>query len=99
MKDTTRYAVLLFGVLTLLTSSYMVINLADSPSDAEVNGEPPENINETVNGEEISQNETETLPPSERPEPDTLIGKSIRGFQIMFEDIGKGLEIISDTGD
>ncbi len=96
MKETTRYAVLLFGVLTLLTSSYLAINLADTPSEAASNGEAPQQINDT---EEIGENESETVPPSERPEPETLIGRSIRGFQIMFEDIQRASDIFADSED
>lgn len=99
MNESTRYAVLLFGVLTLITSSYLAINLADTPVDSSANGDEPLPVNESPGEDEIDQNETEALPPSERPEPDSFIGKSIRGFQIMFEDMGRAFEIISEPSD
>lgn len=79
MKETTRQLILLFGVLTLLTSSVVVINMADT-------GEPeePEDVNET--GANESYNATE---------PDTLIGKSIRGYQIMIKDMKDAMGLAS----
>jgi hypothetical protein len=83
MKETTRQLILLFGVLTLLTSSVVVINMADTGASEE-----PEEVNET--GVNESYNATE---------PDTLIGKSIRGYQIMVEDMKKAMGLASDTPD
>jgi hypothetical protein len=81
MKETTRQLILLFGVLTLLTSSVVVINMADT-------GEPeePEDVNESRANE--SYNATE---------PDTLIGNSVRGYQIMIRDMQKAMGLASDT--
>lgn len=83
MKETTRQLILLFGVLTLLTSSVVVINMADTGETKK-----PKEVNET--GVNESYNATE---------PDTLIGKSIRGYQIMVQDVKKGMGLVSDTPD
>lgn len=99
MKETTRYAVLLFSVLTLITSSYLAINLADTSTETASSVEEPEPVNDTVEDDQTVQNETEALPPSERPEPDSLIGKSIRGFQIIIEDMRKASGILSQVSD
>lgn len=101
MKEITRYAVLLFGVVTLITSSYIAINLADEPDTGqtgepaispspEINDSDSDNIDNTSNNS-VSQDSDEL------DDPEGLLEKSIYGFRMMFQDMEKGLEILSEN--
>jgi|GEM_PF-2033664 len=112
MKESTRYALLLYFVLTFITSSYIAINALGGPAEPEqsereneVNNTVPE-INETNNStnnstdntSEASVNETDNGETSENnsEEPEGLIGKSVQGFKLLFSDLGEGIEILAN---
>ena len=100
MKETTRYAVLLFAVLTFITSSYIAINTLSTDAGPETDNmnndvnEPPQELNETdVNTSETDQVSGEN---SGQEEADGIIGKAVNGFRLLFTDIGEGIKILSD---
>lgn len=100
MKESTRYALLLFAVLTFITSSYIAINtLGEStepkPSDTEneINNTVQE-INETNNTEENSEKASNRTDNNE--EPEGIIEKSLHGLSLLFSDIGEGMKILSN---
>ena len=108
MNETTRYAVLLFAILTFITSSYIAINALGGPAEPEqpereneINNTVPE-INETNNStdntSEASNNETDNGETVENKdeEPEGLIGKSVEGFKLLFSDLGEGIEILAN---
>jgi hypothetical protein len=91
LKETTRQIVLLFGVLTLLTSSYVVVSMADGPED-QSSDNTPENITQPKNDSQMKD--------TEENNPKSLIGKSIRGFELMMDDIVETMSFLStDSGD
>ncbi|WP_414837491.1 hypothetical protein ACK3SF_04440 [Candidatus Nanosalina sp. VS9-1] len=91
MKETTRQLVLLFGVLTLLTSSYVVISLADEPADPG-NDRPPENITQPDDQQQMNNTGDD--------DPEGLIERSIRGFELLIGDVGETMSFLStDSGD
>ena len=98
MKETTRQIVLLFGVLTLLTSSYIVVNVAGNTNT----GDTEPQVNDSVNDQNTSlQNDTDpsesSTGDSSEEESEGLIGNSIRGFQILIEDMGRAVQFLSST--
>lgn len=89
MKETTRQLILLVGVLTLLTATLVTVNTArnsESPEDTDsVNNnstvEEPVEKNNSVEenmSKESSGNSTE---------PKGIIGQSIKGFKLMWQDM------------
>lgn len=99
MKETTRQLVLLFGILSLLTSSYIVVTVSgDDPNSGDNMSQVEDNINEqnkTIqNNTGQNSNFTDS---SNEEEPEGLIGKSIRGFKILIEDIGRAMQLLWST--
>lgn len=92
---------MLIAVLTLITTSYLAINLLSGPespdTDAPETPDTPEVNDSTENssGNETSPEETGSGEDSEE-EPEGLLGKSIYGFQMMFSDMQEALELLSD---
>jgi len=106
MKESTRYALLLFSVLTFITSSYIAINALSDESGPEQD-EREENISETeeiinetddVNDTENNSsniNSTDETSDNEE-EPEGILGKAVSGFKLLFSDIGEGAQIIAN---
>lgn len=89
MKEVTRQLILLVGILTLLTSALVTVNMAgndtESPSNTEDVQNSPEPVNNTTTV--VEENNTTENSNSNESEPTGLIGQSIHGFELMWEDI------------
>jgi hypothetical protein len=87
MKETTRQVVLLVGVLSLLTSALVVVNFSQATSQP-----ASDQVNETDN-----QTQEQTSP--EEKDPDTVVGQSIRGWQMLYNDIQVTINDLLGLGD
>lgn len=114
MNENTRYALLLFAVLTFITSSFIAINALSNESGEttqdqgqELNesnqavNETGQTVNETdntaVNSTDSSTGDGQSSEENESDgEPEGLIGKAVGGFELLFSDIGEGIEILAN---
>ena len=105
MKETTRQIVLLFGILTLLTSSYIVVSMADNtdsndveqPTTPEINNSNNITQNSTMPDEPIQNDPAQTNSTGEASSGESrgLIENAIRGVNILINDMGETMAILS----
>lgn len=106
MKESTRYALLLFSVLTFITASYIAINALGGPAetqpdmDDETNNTPeilePNNTEENTSDRYNNTTENNENNQNDKEEPKGLLEKSVNGFKLLFSDIGEGINILSN---
>lgn len=99
MKEVTRQLILLVGVLTLLTSALVTVNMVgsdtESPDDTEEVQNNPEPVNNTTTV--VKENSTDENSNSTGNKSRGLIAQSIHGFELMWEDIQTTTGAISSS--
>lgn len=106
MKESTRYALLLFSVLTFITASFIAINALGGAAetqpdmDDEINNTPeivePNNTEENTSDRYNNTTEDNENNQNDKEEPKGLLEKSVNGFKLLFSDIGEGINILSN---
>ncbi len=99
MNDATRQLVLLVGVMTILISGFVTMNFAtrdvpETTSDAPANTTPTENSTTTVEDGESESPQNNRGRVEEDENATGLVGQSIKGWQNLWEDFNRALEIL-----